>query len=216
VGRPKTPLINRDDAIAKALELIDRDGIDDLSIRRLGAELGVNGASLYHHFKDKDEILNGACRLVMREARVAAPAAGRQLTWRQYATRSVARYRMALLRHPNIAPLMAPGVVRPMAIASRDYVISLMIAEGVPARFTYPIIDSIETLAYGSAMLNPRQLRPRERFPIGSATEHPNLHLAMRSTFASAERLFRFELESILDGWGILIEQERTSHGKPA
>jgi AcrR family transcriptional regulator len=40
-----------------------------LSIRRLAAELGVNGASLYHHFECKDDILIGATELALRRTR---------------------------------------------------------------------------------------------------------------------------------------------------
>ena len=41
-----------------------------LSIRRLGAELHVNGASLYHHFANKDEILQAVGRAVLAEIEV--------------------------------------------------------------------------------------------------------------------------------------------------
>src|ERR1700733_10465975 len=112
VGRPKVPLIGRDAAIEKALEIIDRDGIDGLSIRNLGKELGVNGASLYHHFTDKDEILEGVRHLIMVEARVIFPSS-KAATWRDYARKSGTRYRAALLAHPHAAPIMSPGVIRP-------------------------------------------------------------------------------------------------------
>ena len=42
-------------ALEEALRIIDDEGLDALSIRRLADVLGVKGASLYHHFKDKDD-----------------------------------------------------------------------------------------------------------------------------------------------------------------
>lgn len=206
MGRPRTPLINRDEAITTALALIDRDGIETFSIRRLGDELGVNGASLYHHFKDKDEILDGVRRQVLRAGGVLATGS-RKLSWREYATQSVARYRAALLAHPNIAPLMAPGMMRPLGITGRESMIEKMIDAGVPLQLTYPIIDSIETLAFGSAMLNPGQIRPRDRFRVDNAADYPNLDRSLRAASSSAERLFRQQLDALLDGWTLLIEQ---------
>ncbi len=206
MGRPKTPLINRDDAITTALALIDRDGLETFSIRRLGDELGVNGASLYHHFKDKDEILDGVRRLVLRESGVLATGS-KPLTWREYAARSVARYRAALLKHPNIAPLMAPGMMRPLGIAGRESMIETMLDAGVPLALTYPIIDSIETLAFGSALLNPEQARPRDRFKVDNAESYPQLDRALRTAPTSADRLFRLQLDALLDGWTAQIAQ---------
>lgn len=190
-----------------ALALIDRDGTETFSIRRLGDELGVNGASLYHHFKDKDEILDGVRRLVMREGGVQATDSSR-LTWREYAARSVARYRAALLKHPNIAPLMAPGMMRPLGITGREYLVGRMVEAGVPLHLAYPIIDSIETLAFGSALLNPEQVPPRQRFKVGNAEDYPNLDRALKATSTSADRLFRLELDALLDGWTELIARE--------
>jgi hypothetical protein len=120
----------------------------------------------------------------------------------------VARYRAALLKHPNIAPLMAPGMMRPLGIAGRESMIEKMLDAGVPLELTYPIIDSIETLAFGSALLNPEQARPRERFKVDNAEDYPRLDSALRVAPASADRLFRTQLDALLDGWTTLIAQE--------
>jgi TetR/AcrR family tetracycline transcriptional repressor len=208
MGRPKVPLIDRDEAIAKALELIDRDGIEAFSIRKLGNALGVNGTSLYHHFKDKDEILNGVRLLILREARVFLPAS-RNATWQGYVAKSVTRYRAALVAHPNAAPLMTPGRMRPIGLAHRDHLVTRMLEDGVPPRYCYPIIDSSETLGFGSALFNPQQLSPSQRFQPRTLDELPNLDLAIRSAYRTADRLFRLELQALLDGWTALVERER-------
>jgi TetR/AcrR family tetracycline transcriptional repressor len=201
------PVIDRAEVIVKAIEIIDADGLDALSIRRLGKELGVNGASLYHHFQDKEEILQGVRLLVLQEARVLPPTA-KGATWHDYVTRSVARYRAALLRHPNTAPLMAPEIMRPVGLGHRERLVAKMIEEGIPVRYCYPIIDSAETLAFGSALLNPRQLSPRDRFAGRSKDGLPHLDRAIRSTSRSAERLFTLELQALLTGWATTIERD--------
>jgi len=208
MARPRIPLIDREEAIAKALELIDSDGIEAFSIRKLGSALGVNGASLYHHFKDKDEILRGVQRLIMRQAQVL-PTTSRRATWQDYATRSVTRYRAALLAHPNAAPLMVPTLARTTGMAQRDFLVGRMLASGVPAEFCHPIIDSVETLAFGSALINPQQAPTAGRFPLRALNETPNLALAVRSAPRTADRIFRLELRALLDGWTALIDRER-------
>lgn len=210
VGRPKVPLIDRDEAIKTALVLIDRDGVDAFSIRRLGNELGVNGASLYHHFKDKDEILHGVRLLILQEARVILPRS-KKATWQDYVVTSVMRYRTALLSHPNAAPLMVPGTMRQIGVAARDHLVEKMLEVGVPMQLAYPIMDSVETLAFGSALLNPRQVSPGERFELGTRADVPNLKQAVKTSYRSADKLFRLQLQALLDGWTAMMEHERAT-----
>ncbi|MFE1266999.1 TetR/AcrR family transcriptional regulator [Streptomyces sp. NPDC058757] len=54
-GRP--PLTSRAQILVAARALIDRDGWEKLTIRRLAAELGVGATTLYHHIRSKDELL---------------------------------------------------------------------------------------------------------------------------------------------------------------
>lgn len=214
VGRPKVPLIDRAAAIAKALEIIDRSGLDSFSIRRLGTELGVNGASLYHHFADKDEILHGVRLLVLREGRVVSPAW--KDTWQEQLTTSVSRYREALLRHPNTAPLMLPQAVRPTGLVLRERIIDKMLSEGVPMRYAYAIMDSAETLAFGSALKNPQKLAPREHVNLDGRTDLPTTERASRSAPRTAKALFVLELGALIEGWTTLIERAHEDGGVAA
>jgi AcrR family transcriptional regulator len=54
-GRP--PLTSRAQILAAARQLIDRDGWEKLTVRRLAAEIGVGATTLYHHVRDKDDLL---------------------------------------------------------------------------------------------------------------------------------------------------------------
>jgi TetR/AcrR family tetracycline transcriptional repressor len=103
VARPRVPLISKRKALEVALDIIDNEGIDSLSIRRLAERLNVNGASLYHHFENKDEILAGAAALALAEAR--APRT-RDEPWRAWVLRDARRLRQALRDHPDLVPVM--------------------------------------------------------------------------------------------------------------
>lgn len=210
MGRPKTPLIDRDEAILKALAIIDSEGLDAFSIRRLGKELGVNGASLYHHFKDKDEILHGVRRLVLLETGVHLRPS-RTAPWQKHVTTSVQNYRGALLRHPNAAPLMtrAQGIGSSSAQAAREYVLAKMVDDGVPLSLTHPILDSVETLAFGSALVHPQPTDPRERASQAAIAERPLLKASRSAAPRSPDKLFRLQLEALLAGWTALIERRQ-------
>ena len=201
MGRPRSPLIEKSAAIEKALEIVDRDGIDALSIRRLGTELGVNGASLYHHFADKEEILEGVRRLVLADIRVPA---SQDVAWQQWVMDSAKAFRAALLRHPNTAPLMIVSPERRFGLSVRDFSAQVLALGGVPIERIYPIIDSVETFAFGAAMLNPMQREPADR--LGDRVHlHPSLSAAVEADSSTADDRFDLALTALVEGWTALI-----------
>lgn len=85
-----------------ALRLVDDEGIEALTMRRLAGELGVATMSLYGHVSNKDELLLGVVDLATRE--ITLPEPGTE-PWK--ALRSIIRnFRKAALRHPNLVPLI--------------------------------------------------------------------------------------------------------------
>ena len=83
------------------MRLADEGGIDALTMRRLGRELGVEAMALYHHFTNKDEVVDGIVDRVHDEIEVPTDAAGWMVAMRGRAFR-----REALSRHPWAAVLM--------------------------------------------------------------------------------------------------------------
>ncbi|MEU4789389.1 TetR family transcriptional regulator [Micromonospora tulbaghiae] len=98
--RPRQALLSRQRIVDAAAALIDADGLEAFSTRRLAAELGVRGPSLYNHFATKDEILDAVADSVT--AQVDVSFFGR-LDWREALRRWGHSYRAALAAHPNIA-----------------------------------------------------------------------------------------------------------------
>ena len=67
--------LDRRDIAQEPLRLIDAAGLYGLSMRRLGAALGVEGMALYHHFRDKGALLDGVLELLLEEIEPARPPA---------------------------------------------------------------------------------------------------------------------------------------------
>jgi AcrR family transcriptional regulator len=59
--------LTREKIVEKALELLDAEGIEGLSMRRLGEALGFEAMALYHHFPNKDAILDGVLARIIEE-----------------------------------------------------------------------------------------------------------------------------------------------------
>jgi AcrR family transcriptional regulator len=64
MGRTTTPPktrapLSRDRIAEAALHIMDTEGLDAVSMRRVAREVGVEAMSLYHHVRDKDDLLNG-------------------------------------------------------------------------------------------------------------------------------------------------------------
>jgi AcrR family transcriptional regulator len=100
--------ITREQVFATALEIIDREGADALSMRRLGAALGRDPMILYRRAPSKAALLDGVVETVLAQLKVdpADPDWAAQL-------RAVAHnYRALALAHPNVVPLL---VTRPLA-----------------------------------------------------------------------------------------------------
>jgi AcrR family transcriptional regulator len=100
--------VTRELVLATALKIIDRDGADALSMRRLGAALERDPMVLYRHAPGKAALLDGVVETVLAQLSVdpADPDWTAQL-------RAVARdYRALALAHPNVVPLL---VTRPLA-----------------------------------------------------------------------------------------------------
>jgi AcrR family transcriptional regulator len=91
-------------AIAEAaLTVLDTEGIDALTMRRLATELSTSPMALYNHFPDKEAVLDAVTQLILTE--IEAPSPG--VSWQETARRIMRSARVVGLRHPHAAPLIA-------------------------------------------------------------------------------------------------------------
>ncbi|MFI2367568.1 TetR/AcrR family transcriptional regulator [Streptomyces sp. NPDC018833] len=111
--------------VATALDIVDREGLSALSMRRLGAELGVEAMALYRYAAGKDALLDGMVEALNLEVQGLLAAGGEEATppvgtaqhpeWRTELHRAAeATYRVSMA-HPRVAPLLAmrmPAVLK--------------------------------------------------------------------------------------------------------
>lgn len=104
--------LSRQRVLQAALTLVDRDGLGQLTMRQLAADLDVEAMSLYRHVDNKDDLLAGLADLLWAEIAAEAPTDDDWPAWLRtfgYAIRN------AVLHHPNAMPVLLAGDVSPVS-----------------------------------------------------------------------------------------------------
>ena len=92
----RRPPLQRDRILRVAIDLADRDGLEALSMRKLGQELGVDAMALYRHVRSKDDLFDGVIELIVGEIERPRRAGG----WQPALREQVMAARRVMLRHP--------------------------------------------------------------------------------------------------------------------
>jgi AcrR family transcriptional regulator len=200
---PRTPLSQQVIADA-ALRLLDRDGLDGLSMRRLAAELGTGAASLYWHVQSKDELLELLVDRVMGEIELPPPDPSR---WQEQLKQLGHEVRQVLLRHRDIARVTLGRVpLGPNLVRFSEWLLGLLRAAGVPDRTAalagdllalyvgaYAFEESLEPPSVWEGLPPERMIgMMRDYFASVPAARFPNV-VALADLLVSGDRDERFE-----------------------
>lgn len=103
--------LTRERVLSEALRLVDTEGLDALSMRRLGERLGVEAMTLYYYVPSKDALLDGLVEAFLAHVHSQAD------DWREAATEIALAFRAAGRRHPEVMRLFATRRLRAPAWA---------------------------------------------------------------------------------------------------
>lgn len=149
---PDAPPLDRRTILAAALRLVDSLGLDALSMRRLGAELGVEAMSLYHYVPSKSALTQGLAEIALGELRL--PPAGLSPADWPGALREAARSFRALgFAHPNVFPLLAQiGLDNPAAYPPTEAVLALLLSAGFDEQLAFTAFNAIKSYVVGHVL----------------------------------------------------------------
>jgi AcrR family transcriptional regulator len=150
-GRKQEPRerLSRERVLASAIRLADVGGIESLSMRKLGEELGVEAMSLYNHVANKDDLLNGMIDAVFAE--IESPSL--EQNWKTAMRTRGLSVRAALLRHPWATGLMDSGATPGAAtLRHHDRVIGCLRGGGFSFAMTAHAFSVLDGYIYGFAM----------------------------------------------------------------
>ncbi len=206
-GRPSLPL---DRIIAAALQIVDEEGSDALTMRILADRLKSGTATLYRHFADRGELVSQVIDRVFGEADIHQEAFA-ELRWQDSCSHLAHAMFHALRRHANIGPLLAQYVpLGPNANMIRELALAVLIRDGFPIALAARTYATLARYVLGFAI---------QSLPNLSADGHGGGHDQLSVTFrdldssrfpatvaASAalpiplEDEFTFGLELIIEG----------------
>jgi AcrR family transcriptional regulator len=123
--------LGRDQIVAAAVSLLDTDGAEALSMRKLGAKLGAGATSLYWHVANKDQLME----LVVDEvfAELDLPDPDELADWRAAATAAAHGIRAVMTRHPWLAGALGEvglAYLGPNLMAGMERILAIFVAAG--------------------------------------------------------------------------------------
>lgn len=208
VKRPLTP----EQIVGAALELIDRERLEALSMRRLGQTLDVEAMSLYHYFPSKAALLEGVVERVLGELEFAPPGG---LSWQQQLRQAARSFRALLLRHPHVIALIARlQLASPGALRAASGAMALLREAGFDPDTAYSAFCFVDAYVLGFAFweIGSRPYREGE-VPIEAPPPGADPYLALlvpRLATTNCDESFEFGLDLIDRSLTHLLA--RTSH----
>ena len=147
-AEPRTPL-SRERVLRAAIAFADAEGIESLSMRKLGQQLGVEAMSLYKHVANKDDMLDGMVDVVFSEIDLSSHG----VHWKTAMRERAVSARQALSRHPWAIGLtesrMKPG---PANLRHHDSVIGCLREAGFSIAMAMHAYSALDSYIYGFAL----------------------------------------------------------------
>jgi AcrR family transcriptional regulator len=169
--------LNRDRVLRAAVALADAEGIESLTMRKLGLVLGVEAMSLYHHVANKDDLLDGMIDVVFGE--IEMPVG--ETDWRVAMRRRALSAREVLARHRWATGRMesraAPG---PATLRHHDAVLGILRAAGFSVALAAHAYSALDSYIYGFAL-------QEASLPFQNAPDTSAVTQAIMARFAAGE-----------------------------
>ncbi|MFC9351498.1 TetR/AcrR family transcriptional regulator [Arthrobacter sp. NPDC057013] len=138
--------LNRDRVLQAAVSLADEAGIDELSMRRLGQELGVVPMALYKHVANKEELLDGMVEAIISEIDPAVGGAD----WKNAVRLRVLSARAVLQRHRWARNVLESRTNQtPAVLGYMDSFIAMFLAGGFSVDLTHHVMHAMGSRIWG-------------------------------------------------------------------
>jgi AcrR family transcriptional regulator len=212
-GRAERKPLTRDAIVDAALTLLEREGLQGVSMRKLAQELGAGAASLYWHVGDKEELLALMLDRVVGEAEVVDPDPG---NWQEQVKEMLRANRRLLLKRRDAAQLSLGRIpAGPNSLPVMERSLAVLHAAGLPPRVISYAADMFALFVGGFAFEesmphegDPKALGeyfaslPPEQFPTLTA-------LAGDLTEGGADERFEFAIELLVRGLEAMASSRR-------
>lgn len=204
---PAPQILSRSQIVAAAIGLIDREGLDAFSMRRLGADLGVDPMAVYHHVPNKAALFDAIVDEVWARTSPEPPGPGEG--WREIAASSFVALRRVLLAHPRLVAIMGSRpIVTPHMLALTERSLGWLADAGLAPASAMQLLDCLMAFTIG-------KVQGEVRDPVGGVgvpaeevwgalgpDTHPRIVDALSRGYDwQPEEEFTRGLRALLAGW---------------
>ncbi|MEU4162916.1 TetR/AcrR family transcriptional regulator C-terminal domain-containing protein [Actinoplanes sp. NPDC026670] len=199
--------LDRQRIVAEAVALLDAEGLDGVTTRKLAARLGVQSPTLYWHVPNKAALVTAIADAILgQEFGDLTPPAPDQ-PWPEWLSGLAGRLRRALLAHPDGARVVSAAQLSVTMSAISELAMSSLVARGVPLRQARVIVLTVERFTVGH-VLEEQAPRPDvealKGFDLDAFTErHPTSIAAITDYFQAGhtvDDLFQDCLDVVIAG----------------
>ena len=204
-GRRKRVALSPALIVDAAITLIERDGPESLSMRRLGAELGVEGMAVYHHVANREDLLRAIGDEISQPLHDVALAGGWRVACHRFATalRTIAVARPATFGLVGLQPFDTPTSLRPV-----ERLLAALVADGFAPADALGVYRAVAAYTRGYALAEATGFtvdaaRPAGRERLDALPEADFAILRGRADALAelgADRGFELGLRALLDG----------------
>jgi TetR/AcrR family tetracycline transcriptional repressor len=212
--------VTRELIVRRALDVLDEEGFDGLTMRRLAERLGIKAASLYNHLSDKDELL----ALIADAICAGIPDLDPDKPWREQVEAMALQVRHALMAHRDGARVLAATPpAGPHRLRLIEQVLkalrgagfsSALVADASFVMNSYVVgfvLDENLGLGDDPASAKRRREKVRRWFKALPKQDYPTLvALADDLVDSSADRRFALGLRALLDGLELALPKRRS------
>lgn len=204
---PAPQILSRSQIVAAAIGLIDREGLDAFSMRRLGADLGVDPMAVYHHVPNKAALFDAIVDEVWARTSPEPPGPGEG--WREIAASSFVALRRVLLAHPRLVAIMGSRpIVTPHMLALTERSLGWLADAGLAPASAMQLLDCLMAFTIGKVQGEVRDpvggvgVPPEQVWGALGPDTHPRLAEALASGYDwQPEEQFIRGLQALLAGW---------------
>lgn len=199
--------LDRQRIVAEAVALLDAEGLDGVTTRKLAARLGVQSPTLYWHLPNKAALVTAIADAILdQEFGDMSPPESDQ-HWQDWLSGLAERLRRALLAHPDGARVISASQLSVTMAAISELAMSTLVARGIPLRQARVIVLTVERFTVGH-VLEEQAPRPDAEalkgFDMATfAEQHPTVVAAVADYFRpgrTVDDLFRDCLEVVIAG----------------
>jgi len=197
--------LDKEQIVAEAVRLLDENGLDGVTLRKLAQRLGVQAPTLYWHIRNKAALVNALAEAILEEELADLKAPGENEPWQQWLIGVAEHLRRAMLAHPDGARVVSAAHLSLTMAALSELAMSTLVERGVPLRQARLTVLVTQHFTIGHVLAEqspPPDSDTLQDFDADAfAKRHPTIIAGITEYFQpgrTVDDLFRDSLELIL------------------